>query len=118
MHSSFASYCLCVDALHPGSLYIASVLPTLHRNPRREYFAVTPEGFYFRRKARFECATVFGLQIMEADALLIDTIGPCSMGPIRVRLLSEKKNIHQNLIKLSTMQCHIQGQAETGKILV
>jgi len=48
--SGGAIYCMCIEEQHPGILYIGFVLPTTRRTPRREFFSVMPDGFYFRHK--------------------------------------------------------------------
>lgn len=47
MHSV---YCLCLKYDAPGVFYLAAILPTASGTPRREYFTVSPAGFYFRKK--------------------------------------------------------------------
>jgi transcription elongation factor SPT6 len=42
-----AAYCLAADAQRPGAFYLAHLIGS---NPRREYFVVVPDGFYFRKK--------------------------------------------------------------------
>lgn len=42
-----AAYCLAADILRPGAFYLAHHIGSA---PRREYFVVLPDGFYFRRK--------------------------------------------------------------------
>ena len=44
---SLIPYCLAADVQKPGAFYIASVVSD---TPRREFFVVLPEGFYFRKK--------------------------------------------------------------------
>lgn len=45
--SSFTGYCIAPDVYRPGAFYIAHHIGS---SPRREYFIVLPEGFYFRKK--------------------------------------------------------------------
>ncbi len=45
-------YCLSIKYDAPGVFYLAAVLPTAAGTPRREYFTVSPAGFYFRKRAR------------------------------------------------------------------
>ena len=45
-------YCLCIKYDAPGVFYLASILPTEKATPRREFFTVSPAGFYFRKRAR------------------------------------------------------------------
>ena len=42
-----AVYCLGPDVAHPGTFYLGHIHQT---TPRREYFMVTADGFYFRKK--------------------------------------------------------------------
>ena len=45
--SSFTGYCIAPDIHRPGAFYIAHHIGS---SPRREYFIVLPDGFYFRKK--------------------------------------------------------------------
>ena len=45
-------YCLCIKYDAPGVFYLAAILPTEKATPRREFFTVSPAGFYFRKRAR------------------------------------------------------------------
>lgn len=40
-------YCLAADGNRPGAFYLAFLIGS---TPRREYFVVLPDGFYFRKK--------------------------------------------------------------------
>ena len=42
-----AAYCLAADILRPGAFFLAHHIGSV---PRREYFVVLPDGFYFRKK--------------------------------------------------------------------
>ncbi|PSC69358.1 transcription elongation factor SPT6 [Micractinium conductrix] len=42
-----AVYCLCYEPSRPGALVLGYIL---HRTPKREYFMLTPDGVYFRKK--------------------------------------------------------------------
>ncbi|KAL4442498.1 hypothetical protein ABPG77_005082 [Micractinium sp. CCAP 211/92] len=42
-----AVYCLCADGARAGIFILGFVLTT---SPRREFFTITPDGYYFRRK--------------------------------------------------------------------
>ena len=42
-----AAYCLAADLHRPGAFYLAHHIGS---TPRREYFVVLPDGFYFRKK--------------------------------------------------------------------
>ena len=44
---SFTGYCIAPDVHRPGAFYIAHHIGSA---PRREYFIVLPDGFYFRKK--------------------------------------------------------------------
>lgn len=45
--ASFTGYCLAPDVHRPGAFFIAHHIGS---SPRREYFVVLPDGFYFRKK--------------------------------------------------------------------
>jgi len=45
--ASFTGYCLAPDVHRPGAFFIAHHIGS---TPRREYFVVLPDGFYFRKK--------------------------------------------------------------------
>ncbi len=49
---SASVYCLSIKYDAPGVFYLAAILPTAAGTPRREYFTVSPSGFYFRKRAR------------------------------------------------------------------
>lgn len=40
-------YCLCAEGARAGAFILGYVLST---SPHREFFAVTPDGYYFRKK--------------------------------------------------------------------
>lgn len=42
-----AVYCLCAEGARAGAFILGYVLST---SPHREFFAVTPDGYYFRKK--------------------------------------------------------------------
>ena len=45
--TSFTGYCIAPDVHRPGAFFIAHHIGS---SPRREYFIVLPDGFYFRKK--------------------------------------------------------------------
>ena len=45
--ADFTGYCLAPDVHRPGAFFIAHHIGSA---PRREYFMVLPDGFYFRKK--------------------------------------------------------------------
>jgi len=42
-----AAYCLAADPMRPGAFYLGHLIGS---TPRREYFVVVPDGFYFRKR--------------------------------------------------------------------
>ena len=44
------AYCVAADSARPGFCYVGAVLPTRSATPRREHFALTPRGVYYRSR--------------------------------------------------------------------
>ena len=45
-----AAYCICPVYDRPGTYFLGFVLPTARATPHREYFALVPDGVYYRSK--------------------------------------------------------------------
>ena len=66
-HPMAAAYALAADEQRPGAFYLAY---NISNTPRREFFVVLPEGFYFRKKVFKDLERMIGAFKMDPRANL------------------------------------------------